>query len=73
MHFELSPLIVWIALLIVNTFSEFQVNIFGNNGDITKCQFLHTNDNNNAKAIAIPWVFSAELKMFNPLPHNATF
>ena len=28
MHFELSPLIVWIALWIVNTYTEFQVNIF---------------------------------------------
>ena len=31
MHFELSPLILWIALWIVNTYSEFQVNIFSNN------------------------------------------
>ena len=38
MHFELSPLIVWIALWIVNTYSEFQVNIFSNNRDMTKCQ-----------------------------------
>ena len=36
MHFELSPLIIWIALWIVNTYSEFQVNIFNNNRDITK-------------------------------------
>ena len=28
MHFELSPLIVWIALWIVNTYSKFQVNTF---------------------------------------------
>ena len=33
MHFELAPL-VWIALWIVNTYSEFQVNIFINNRDI---------------------------------------
>ena len=39
MHFELSPLIVWIALWIVNKYSEFQVNIFSNNQDITKCEF----------------------------------
>ena len=32
--FELSPLIVWIALWIVNTNSEFQVNIFSNNTEI---------------------------------------
>ena len=31
MHFELSPLIVWIALWAVNTYSEFQENIFNNN------------------------------------------
>ena len=34
-QFELSPLILWIALLIVKTYSEFQVNIFSNNRDIT--------------------------------------
>ena len=38
MLFELSPLIVWIALWIEKTYSEFQVNIFSNNRDITKCQ-----------------------------------
>ena len=36
--FGLSHLIVWIALWIVNTYSEFQVNIFCYNRDITKCQ-----------------------------------
>ena len=36
MHFELSPLTVWIALGIVNTYSESQVNIFNNYRDITK-------------------------------------
>ena len=36
--FQTSPLIVWTALWIVNTNSEFQVNIFSNNRDITKCQ-----------------------------------
>ena len=55
MHFELSPLIVWIVLWIVNTYSEFQVNIFSNKRDITKCQFLHNDaDADDAKAIAIP-------------------
>ena len=37
-YFELSPLTVWIALWIVNTYSSFQVNIFNNNRDITKPQ-----------------------------------
>ena len=37
MHLELSPLIVWIAPWILNTYSEFQVNIFSINRDITKC------------------------------------
>ena len=61
---ELSPFIVWIALSIVNTYSGFQVNIFSNNRDITTSKFLLTadndanTDNDNAKAIAIPWVFS---------------
>ena len=42
----------------MNTYSEFQVNIFSNNRDITKCQFLHHDD---AKAIAIPRVFSENI------------
>ena len=55
MHFELSPLIVRIDFCIVNTYSEFQVNIFTNKQDITKYhKFLHDDD----KAIAIPQVFS---------------
>ena len=56
MHSELSPLIVWIALWTANTYSEFQVNIFRSNRDITKYQFLHNED--DAKAIAILLVFS---------------
>ena len=36
MHFELSPLTVWIALWIVKTYSKFQVKIVINNRDITK-------------------------------------
>ena len=46
----LSPLIIW--------YSEFQVNIFSNNRDIQKCQSLHHDNNKDAKAIAISWVFS---------------
>ena len=42
MYFELSPLIVCIAFCIVNTYSEFQVNIFCNIEDITKCQSFCT-------------------------------
>ena len=33
----LPPLLVWVPLLIVNNYSEFQVNIFSNNRDIRKC------------------------------------
>ena len=29
----LPPLLVWVLLLIVNNYSEFQVNIFSNNRD----------------------------------------
>ena len=36
------PLLVWVPLLIVNNYSEFQVNIFSNNGDIRKCQSFRT-------------------------------
>ena len=41
-HLELSPLIVWIALWIVNTYFKFQVNTFCHNIDITKCQSFCT-------------------------------
>ena len=30
MHLQLSPLIVWIALVMVNTHAKFQANIFNN-------------------------------------------
>ena len=30
----LPPLLIWVSLLIVNKYSEFQVNIFRNNRDI---------------------------------------
>ena len=44
----------WIA----NKYSDVHVNIFSNNRDITNChKFLHDDDNNEAKAIAIPQVF----------------
>ena len=56
MHFELSPMVEWIASWIVNTYSEFQVNIFSNR-DVTKCTTM-TMDNDNVNAIAIPQVFS---------------
>ena len=67
MHFEMSPLIVLIALWIVNT-SEFHVCICSNKRDITqkKCRFLHNND---AKAIAIPRVFSENRKARNGRKH----
>ena len=55
-HFELSPMIVWNALWVVNTYSEGQVNTFRSNRDITKFHgFLH-DDSDDAKAIAIPQV-----------------
>ena len=41
-HVELSPLIVWSASWIVNTYSEFQANIFSNNRDTSKCQSFCT-------------------------------
>ena len=33
----LPPLLVWVPLLIVNNYSQFQVNIFSNNRDVRKC------------------------------------
>ena len=38
----LPPLLVRVPLLIVNNYSEFQVNIFSNNRDIRKCQSFRT-------------------------------
>ena len=74
MHLELSPVIVWIALWIVNTYSKFQVNIFNSSTDITKCQsFLH---DNGAKAITIPLVFYKRSRPKNASPSTifpATF
>ena len=48
------------AGIMVNTYFQFQAHIFSNNKGITKCQFLHNNDDYNAdaKVIAIPQVFS---------------
>ena len=60
MYSELSPLIVQVALLIVYIYSEFQVYIMYSTGrDMSKS--LHddnNNDNAEAKAVAIPRVFS---------------
>ena len=71
MYFASSPLIAWIALWIVNTYSDFQVNIFSNSRDITKCQkFLHDTDPDDAKAIAIPQVFSENSRAKNQRTEN---
>ena len=53
----LPPLLVWVPLLIVNNYSEFQVNIFSNNRDIRKCQSIRmTPDDHDpaARAMTIP-------------------
>ena len=68
MHFDLSPLIVRIALLIVNTFSEFQLNIFCNNRYYNMLTFLH--DKDDAKALAIPRVFSENSSAKNASMHD---
>ena len=88
MHFELSPLIVWMVLCIVNTCSEFQVNICSNNRHIKKCQSFCTTmaatptttpDNDDAKAIAIPRVLSENSRATNAvnrhflLSHNVSY
>ena len=38
----LPLLLVWVPILIVNKYSESQVNIFSNNRDIRKCQSFRT-------------------------------
>ena len=53
----LPPLLVWVPLLIVNNYSEIQVNIFSNNRDIRKCQFLHDAAADDARAMTIPRSF----------------
>ena len=78
MHFELSPLIVWIALWMVNTYSKFQINIFSNHRDITKCQSFCTTMttmtvNDDAKAIAISSVFSENSQAKKVLTHAWEF
>ena len=66
MHFELSPLIVWIVIWMVNTHSEFQVNIFINNRYYKMSQFLHHDDDNaDAKAVEIPLVFKENSRGYN--------
>ena len=52
----LPPLLVWVPLLIVNNYSEFQVNISSNNRDIRKCQSFRTtaDDDAAARAMTIP-------------------
>ena len=45
----LPPLLVWVPLLIVNNYFEFQVNIFSNNRDIRKCQSFRTDNFFNFK------------------------
>ena len=46
----------------MNKYSKFQVNTFSNNRDITKCQKFLDVDDDKAKAIAIPLVFSKNSK-----------
>ena len=48
----LHPLLVRVSFLIVNNYSEFQINIISNNKDIRKCQTFRTTpyDDNDAAA-----------------------
>ena len=65
MNSALSPLILHIPFSIVNTYLEFQVYMFSNDRDMTKChRFLH-DDNDDTKAIAIPQVFSENRRAKN--------
>ena len=54
MHFEWSPLKLWINLWIVNTYSEFKVNISSSSKDIEKCQsFSKSKKGRNSKKIIL--------------------
>ena len=69
MHFELSPLIEWIALWTVKTYFKFQVNIFSYNRYYKTSKFLHDDDadnNDDAEAVAVPRVFSENSRAKNP-------
>ena len=51
----LPPLLVWVPLMIVNNYSEYQVNFFSNNRNIRKCQsFRMSPDYDDARAMTIP-------------------
>ena len=65
MHFELSPLIVWISLWIVNTYSEFQVNILSNKRYYKMSKYLHADD--DAQAVAKYLVFSPKNSRANKM------
>ena len=59
----IPPLLIWVSLLIVNKYSEFQVNIFSINGDIKMSKFSHDADDDDdtaaddARAVTIPQRF----------------
>ena len=61
MNLEISPFFEHISLFIVNIYFVFQVYIYKCR-DMTKYKFLQDkdngDDNNDAKAIAIPQLFS---------------
>ena len=55
----LPPLLIWVSFLIVNNYSECQVNISSNNRDIRKCQSFRTTPDDDAvddeaRAMTIP-------------------
>ena len=51
----LPPLLVWVPLLIVNNYFEFQVNIFSNNRGIRMSKFSHAAaTDKDARAMTIP-------------------
>ena len=58
LHFELPPLIASIAVWIVNTYSEFQQNIFSKKRYYKMSNVQENKHNDDSKAIAIPLVFS---------------
>ena len=57
----LPPLLVWVPLLIVNNYSEFQVNIFSNNRYLKMSKLLHAAAAaaaaDNTRAMTIPRCF----------------
>ena len=68
----LPPLLVWVPLLVVNNYSDFQVNIFSNNRDIR----LHLENSKSKKGhnfVKINWRITSPTSMGSPFVSEQPF